>query len=333
MIALLKNCSLWVQTSGRMRISKRPYTCDLSKISRWKIGGSVGQLYRPCSPQNLVEIIKTLNQNAQRFVVIGSTSNILFADDGLAVPCIQIQTGFDRLTIDGTQVEAEAGIWVPGLARKLMGATLTGAEHICGIPGTLGGLIHMNGGSLRKSIGANVVHVTSVTPTGTLVKRTASDCGFAYRRSIFQTSDETIVSATFRFRQGNSKAKIRRSMIEIMQSRRQKFPKNEPNCGSVFVSDPAMYAQFGPPGAIIEQLGLKGLRIGDAMVSHQHANWINNLGQARSRDVLELVHTIKTKVFEATGFMLKAEARYLTPQGQFVPLDTAAQELSLWAGV
>ncbi|TIX29674.1 MAG: FAD-binding protein, partial [Mesorhizobium sp.] len=202
-----------------------------------------------------------------RHVVIGATSNLLFADEGLRAVAVQIGNHFSNVVVSGTEITAGAGTWVPGLARRAMHAGLSGIEHTCGIPGTLGGLVCMNGGSQRRGIDEAIVEVTSVDTRGRLHRRNAAGCGFAYRRSLFQVNDEVVVNARLVLASGTARGEIRRRMLAIMGDRRRKFPHRTPNCGSVFVSNPAMYAQYGSPGAVIERLGFKGCRIGGAEVS------------------------------------------------------------------
>ena len=252
--------------------------------------------------------------------VIGLTSNLLFPDEGLHVPCIQIGTRMSDVSISGSDVEAQAGAWVPGLARSLMKAGLVGAEHTCGIPGTLGGLVCMNGGSQRKGIGNNVLSVESVDQLGEIRTRSALECDFGYRQSVFQANAEVITSACLRFACGKRSA-IRAEMRAILRERRGKFPRKEPNCGSVFKSNPSMYAEVGPPGAILERLGFKGTVVGGAQVSPLHANFINNVGGARAHEVLALINRMSDAVHRATGFRMEAEICYVTPQGSMLPAD------------
>jgi UDP-N-acetylmuramate dehydrogenase len=187
-------------------------------------------------------------------------------------------------------------------------------QHTIGIPGTLGGLICMNGGSQRKGIGDNVEQVTVVEQDGTIKTYSKDKCGFAYRQSAFQKNEAIITDAVLVFEDGD-KAAMRREMIEIMYSRRTRFPLKLPNCGSVFVSDPSMYSHIGPPGKAIEAVGLKGLRVGNAQSSPQHANFIVNLGDASSNDVLGVIRTIRMTVHEKTGYYMDCEVRYVAPDG------------------
>lgn len=296
---------------------------DLSRLSQWKVGGTADLVLRPQSAEEVGALRQYFAARGVTPVVIGSTTNLLFADAGLRVPCIRIGSRMAQLEIDGADVRVGAGYWVPFLARKLMQAELTGLEHICGIPGTLGGLICMNGGSQRKGIGSHVVTVDSVDAAGRIRRRTQDELCFAYRHSIFHDADEIITGVHLRLTPGR-RAEIRREMLAILVSRSRKFPRKLPNCGSTFVSDPALYADYGPPGAIIEGLGFKGYRVGGAEVSHVHANFVINTGGATAQDILTVIHDINEKVERQTGRALLAEVRYVRPDGRSVPASAAS---------
>jgi len=294
---------------------------DLSRISHWRIGGRAALVLRPSSTTEVAALRRWFYQRGMAHLVIGKTTNVLFADEGLHVPCIQIGAVMSRFSIEHGEVYADAGVWVPGLSRTLMLNGLTGGEHLCGIPGTLGGLICMNGGSNSRSIGGNVISVESVDSRGSIVDRDAGECGFGYRSSIYQANDEIVTAVRMRFLPGVCSA-IRVEMLQDLENRRRKFPLKEPSCGSVFKSSPGIYADFGPPGAVIERLGFKGMRVGGAMVSPKHANFIVNTGRAKAADVLEIMKSIRDAVYAQTGYLLEAEARYVTPGGKVLPASS-----------
>lgn len=299
---------------------------DLSQISCWRIGGPADIVLRPSSIQEVAGLMRWFHARQICPVVIGQTTNLLFDDEGLRVPCLQIGDRMSHVDIDGPLVRAEAGVWLPGLARRAMQAGLTGLEHTSGIPGTLGGLICMNGGSQRKCIGSHVVSVDSVDAEGVLRHRNQDELGLSYRHSVFQDVGEIITSVYLRLDRGD-RAAIRREMLEILASRSRKFPRKLPNCGSTFVSDPALYADYGPPGAIIESLGFKGYRVGGAQVSSLHANFLVNVGGATARDVLTVIRDINTAVENKTGRALLAEVRYVHPDGRAAPASLVARAL------
>lgn len=294
---------------------------NLSAMSQWRIGGYADVIVRPSSTKQVAALMRWFYSKNITPVVIGSTSNLLFADEGLRVPVLNISDRMANICISKNNVSAQAGLWVPQMSRKLMLAGLTGAEHICGIPGALGGLIFMNGGSQRKSIGSSILEVESVDPKGLVRVRSSAECKFGYRTSVFQTNGEIITSARLNFSSAPH-AVIRRDMLKILKERSRKFPRKIPNCGSVFKSDPKMYKEIGPPGEVIERLGLKGLREGGAEVSAQHANFIVNKGHARASDVLKLISRMSCEVYEKTGFKMEVEVCFVGSDGHVRPAGT-----------
>ena len=270
-------------------------------------------------------VITTLRDFKQPYVVFGHTSNLLFSDAGLTTIGVQISGCLADIDISDHAVTCGAGAWVPMVAKACAAAGLQGIEHVCGIPGTIGGLTVMNGGSMRRCIGDHIDRVTSVDRYGQVVERESNDCDFGYRRSIFQSTQETIVRVKLVMERGSPK-KIRQTMLEIFRARRQKFPHRLPNCGSVFISNRERFNELGPPGQIVEALGFKGVKIGGAQVSPLHGNFINNVGGAKSSDVLALIAEIRSKARAEFGVELETEARFVTPDGRVVPLDRAIAE-------
>lgn len=292
---------------------------SLAKHSTWKIGGPADIFIIPSSRQGLQDTIQFANDHSLPIVIIGGASNLLFDDAGVRGIVIKIDAAFAHIEIEANRIVAGAGTWVPCLARAVGKAGLTGLEHIIGIPGTFGGLIFMNGGSQRKNIGGCVREVLAIDRKGELRKFSHQECQFAYRNSVFQEMDLIILEAELECPSGEP-VSIRREMISILESRRNKFPRKLPNCGSVFASNPAMHQSFGPPGKIIEDCQLKGTSIGDAQVSRQHANFIINIGRATSSQVLRLVEVVRQQVHERTNFWLGTEVRYVSHTGEIKPL-------------
>lgn len=306
---------------------------DLSALSRWRVGGKADCIVAPRNLDDVRKLMAFVNEAKLPYVVIGSSSNLMFADEGLRVLGIHFGAGFAQMRIDGNSVWSQAGVWVPEFARQVARAGLTGAEHVCGIPGTLGGLIYMNGGSQRKGIGDNIVEVTTMTPQGDIRHYDRPSCTFAYRASRFQSSHELILEARFQFDHSGEPDAIRRSMLTILRQRRQKFPRKLPNCGSVFVSNPAMYDEYGPPGAVIEKCGLKGMEHGGAQISPLHANFIVNNGRATASDLLYLIDKVRDTVKQQTGYDMPAEVRYLTPEGELTPAHVKAEQMFRQSGL
>jgi UDP-N-acetylmuramate dehydrogenase len=294
----------------------------LSDVSQWRIGGKADVLIIPRTIDELVNLRRWFYLNNIYHIVIGATSNILFSDEGLRVPCIKIGSFLADIVINDQYVSALAGVWVPKFARTLMKSGLSGGEHVCGIPGTLGGLVCMNGGSQRKGIGRNVISVESVDSKGDIFERTSDECNFLYRSSIYQGNTEIITKINFCFEKAQ-RTDIRKEMLGILKERKYKFPKNLPNCGSVFKSNPAMYEQFGSPGEVIERIGFKGYNMGSVFVSELHANFIVHRGKGKSLDVLKMIKIIKDNVFSETGHSMESEVLYVGPDGMMISADEA----------
>jgi UDP-N-acetylmuramate dehydrogenase len=298
----------------------------LAAHSTWRIGGPADLLVEPASLEQIGTVVRFASEHCFPLLVIGQGSNLLFDDAGRRGIVLKFGHRFARLEIQDHRIVAEAGVWVPGLARRAQQAGLTGLEHIIGIPGTLGGLVLMNGGSHRRGIGDNVRRVWLLDRDGASRVLDRVACGFDYRHSALQESGALVVKVELECDR-DAPALIRREMLADLRERRAKFPRKEPNCGSVFLSSAVMHASVGPPGKIIEEAGFKGAAIGAAEVSRRHANFIVNRGGASSRDVLALIARIRGTVRAKIGFDLRCEVRYVPPDGPVLPADRAADNL------
>jgi len=293
---------------------------SLRRHSTWRIGGPADFLLEPTSWPQVGAALRWAEEHGIPVLVIGKGSNLLFADAGVRGVVVKIGRSLAALSIAGTAVRAEAGISASRLARAVGLAGLAGLEHIVGIPGTLGGLVVMNGGSLRQDIGDVIVQVKTIDRRGTPAVWQCADCGFAYRHSRFQDEDYIITEITLELAPG-PRAGIMAEMLAILRERRRRFPLTLPSCGSVFKRDTELIRRVGPPGAVIEGLGFKGRRVGDAVVDSRHANFIVNVGAARARDVIELVGIIRQTIQDRFGCTLACEVKYVDELAHVRPLE------------
>ncbi len=298
----------------------------LNRCCTWKIGGPADILISPASVEEVSQVKQYAHQNTLPIVVIGGGSNILFDDAGFRGIVLRIGAGLSGFSIntDGF-VQAGAGIWTPGFVRRVTRAGFMGCTHAIGIPGSLGGLVVMNGGMYRKGISEQLVEATVVRHDATIVTLSHEDCAFAYRSSRLQKDNGVVVAATFQYTRGNT-AEMRREMLTTLRDRNRKFPRKRPNCGSVFLNNPEMYAVVGPPGKVLEDTGLKGERCGGAEISRMHANFIINTGDATSADVLRLIAKIRAAVYARTGYYLECEVRHLPPTGTMQQAHISASQ-------
>lgn len=300
---------------NRLSAVKISLNVDLRLLSHWRIGGYAKIVAEPEGVEELASVIKLVNQYPDvPHIVIGDCSNLLFADEGFDGLIIRVADGLNRLEFDDNKVYCEAGVWVPELAYRSYREGLSGIEHICGIPGRLGGLVYMNGGSNRRSISENLESIVIINSDGEVKRVDPKTLPFTYRSSPFQNMDVIIAAATLILNK-SERNEVRNIMRKTLASRRRKFPRKQPNCGSVFASNPAMYETVGPPGYAVEKIGLKGHQIGEAQISPRHANFIVNLGQAKAKDVLSLIKLARDKVYQDTNFYMDCEVRYVFPNG------------------
>lgn len=284
---------------------------SLKKFSYWKIGGNISAIFYPNSIEAVVFLREKLTNLNINHLLIGRTSNILFTSSKINGVFVCLGRHLNSHEIKGDSVFAFGGASVPWLAYKVGSRGLSGIEHIVGIPGTLGGLTYMNGGSLRKAIGENIKSVTLVDSESIVKVVSNEDCWFTYRNSSFQELNDWVVAIELKLTPGPRKL-IKSNMLEILKGRRQKFPLHLPSCGSVFKSNTLAYEKVGPPGVIIEKLGLKGCVSGGAEISKEHANFIVNYnGKATSKDVAELIYLIQKEAKRVFDLTLEAEAKYL----------------------
>lgn len=292
---------------------------SLNRHCTWRIGGPADLFIEPRTIDEIRLAVEILNDRGLPWVVIGRGSNLLFDDEGIRGAVIKLGRAFSKVSFDGKLVRGYSGVWIPSLARRSASLGLSGLEHMVGIPGTLGGAITMNGGSLRQNIGQIVDWVSYIDQNGAIHRLSGSDCGFSYRSSCFQDSSKIVLEAQMSL-SCSSPASVREEMVRVLRERKEKFPLSLPNCGSVFSNDPEIHREWGPPGRVVEMCGLKRLSMGSAQVSEKHANFIVNLGNATSNDVRALVRTVRRVVHDVTGHDIPCEVRYVSPIGRVIAL-------------
>lgn len=292
----------------------------MATLSHWRIGGRAAALIRPRSESELARVCAWSKLHQIPSVIIGNTTNLLFADEDINAIIIQLSNNFSDVHVDGTNVIAKSGVYIPSLARITQRYGLYGLEHVIGIPGTLGGLVVMNGGSQRKAIGQAISYVNAMDPMGKVKRFSSRECDFAYRSSIFQESKLIITEVGLSLEFAEDKSMVHAEMLKILKQRSKKFPRRLPNCGSVFVSSTLTYERYGPPGKIIEDCGLKGISRGGAQISPIHANFIVNNGKATANDVLWLISHVRKVCYDKIGHVMQAEAKYVDSGGNVLAI-------------
>ena len=273
---------------------------DLSKITSYKLKGKAKMMVLPESIDKLVTLLKFLKKNKIKHKVIGKCSNLIFVGnyEGVLIRLDKL----DNLDIDDTKITVGAGYSLMKLALKLSRMGYEGLEFASGIPGSVGGAIYMNAGAYKSDMGYIVKSVKLLSPKYEIVEFSNALMDFHYRTSFLQKNKDYIcLEATIVLKHGNENAIMQ--LIEDRKKRRiETQPLEYPSAGSVFRNPPDDYA-----GRLIEESGLKGYSVNDALVSEKHANFIINTGNATGNDIKKLIDKIKKTVKEKYNIDLMCE--------------------------
>lgn len=276
----------------------------LAEFTSWKVGGPAKQIYQPADLADLQDFLANLPKD-EPLLWLGLGSNTLIRDQGYSGTVIITQSHLKELaSLDEQHVRAEAGISCAQAARFTARLNLTGVEFLAGVPGTIGGALAMNAGCFGGETWEHVAHVEMINRQGEIIQRSPQDFEITYR-TVVCPQDEWFVSATFRLQAGEKVQSL--AMIrELLDRRAATQPTGEPSCGSVFKNPPNDYS-----ARLIEACGLKGYRMGGAMVSPKHANFIVNEEDATALDIEQLIQHVRDTVQQQHGVTLQHEVRII----------------------
>ncbi|HVJ84455.1 MAG TPA: UDP-N-acetylmuramate dehydrogenase [Caulifigura sp.] len=275
---------------------------SLAPLTWLRIGGPAQYLAEPRTAAELEALLKLCADEELPVHVLGSGSNVLVRDEGVSGVVLKLTAPeFSRIVIDGTIVRAGCGVLLSHLVVETVGAGLAGLETLVGIPGTLGGAIRGNAGGRSGEIGQFVHSITVLSSTGQKFVRDAEDLKFAYRTS--GISDPIILEAELKLSQEDPE-EIARRMRKLWIMKKSTQPLSFQSAGCIFKNPRGLSA-----GALIEQAGLKGTRVGQCEVSDRHGNFIVTYEGATSEDVLRLIDLVRTKVAEKHGIDLELEVQ------------------------
>lgn len=285
----------------------------------WRAGGHAACFYQPADLEDLALFLRHWPKD-EPVVMIGLGSNLLVRDGGLPGVVITLHAKLNDLSLveqneSGGLIYAGAGVPCAKLARFAASHNLTGAEFLAGIPGTVGGALAMNAGCYGAETWDRVERVTTIDRSGIVRERTPEDYQVGYRHVELQrtpssdTPDVWFTGGWFRLRPGKMESS-RQAVRTLLTARIKTQPLGFPSAGSVFRNPPGDHA-----ARLIEQCGLKGFRIGDAMVSTLHANFIVNCGHATASEIEAIIDTVQNTVHQATGIRLITEVRIIGQRG------------------
>jgi len=272
------------------------------------VGGGIDVLLFPEDERELMGIVDFLRRRRIAFLPVGNWTNLIVRDGGYRGALVSL-TRLRSLSLrdegkGGVLLLAGAGCSLSELVSRSVREALAGMEFCAGIPGSVGGAVRMNAGAYGGEIKDIAESVSFLDASGVIRAAAREELRFAYR-NLDLPSETIIIGAAFRLRRGNGE-KIAGRVREIIGMRREKHPLEFRNAGSVFKNP-----RDCPAGRLIEEAGLKGIRIGDAQVSEKHGNFIVNRGQATAEEILRLIALIQRRVFERTGNTLETEVQII----------------------
>lgn len=275
----------------------------LASFTHWQVGGPARYFLEPTSVEAVQEAVRWAVAEGLPWVTIGRGSNLLAADAGFDGLVIRLANQFAQVRFEDGTMTAQAGLALAQMVMAGLNAGLGGLEPMVGVPGTVGGAVAMNASAHGVAISEGFLEGRVLTADGEVETWTYDDFHFAYRHSRLHDEPGVFLEGRWAL-PAVEKAAGRARVIELQQWRNQKQPTNFPSGGSTFRNP-----ENGHPaaGALIEAVGAKGLRIGNAEVSEKHANFILNLGGATAADINAIICELQRRVFAHCGVRLQPE--------------------------
>lgn len=286
---------------------------SLSPHTSYRVGGQAQWYAAPRNWEQLQATFEWFQRQDIPLMLLGAGSNLLISDrgiDGLVLSTRHLR--HRRFDEESGRITVAAGQPIVSVAWQAAKRGWRGLEWAVGIPGTVGGAVVMNAGAHNQCAADCLVNAVVVSPDGKVETLTPEDLKYSYRTSALQGGQRLVIEATFQLQPGFSREEVTAITQENLYKRKSSQPYDKPSCGSVF-RNPSPYAA----GWLIEQLGLKGYRVGDAEVSQRHANFILNCGQAKAQDIFRLIHHVQEKVQSHWSLLLEPEVKIL---GEFSTL-------------
>lgn len=288
------------QNVGRCSLNEP--LCD---HTTFKIGGPCDVMVFPSTIDQISNAIRFFNEHQVAYMIIGNGSNLLISDQGLEKAIIKIGDNFADVKVIGETVVAQAGALLSAVAKKAMAQDLTHIEFASGIPGTIGGAVTMNAGAYNGEMKEIIKEVKVLTREGELLTIEGKDMNFRYRNSRVQDEGLIVVETTLSLEKGNP-SEIKALYDDLTFKRTSKQPLEYPSAGSVFKRPEGYFA-----GKLIQDSGLRGYRVNNAMVSEKHCGFIITVGDSSFKEVITVIRDVQRIVKEKQGVDLKTEIKII----------------------
>ena len=276
---------------------------QLKPYTTFRVGGPATYFVEPESIQQVQGLISLCKEHQIDWFVIGNGSNLLVSDEGYDGMIISLQKHFSYVIHEDGQIRAEAGAMIAKVSNTAKKHSLTGLEFAAGIPGTVGGALVMNAGAYGGEIKDTLIEAVVLTEQGEVLTLEASQLELGYRKSCILDKKYIVLEALFGLQKGNEE-KIKEDMKHYNEQRRLKQPLDKASAGSTFKRPEGYFA-----AKLIEDAGLKGYQIGDAAVSDKHAGFVVNLGNATSKDIMNVCNYVADTVKEKFQVSLEMEVK------------------------
>lgn len=281
----------------------------MSAHTTFRIGGPADYFVVPEDAAALGRGVALCRAEGVDYFITGNGSNLLVGDGGYRGVVFHICHTMDDVAYEekGTEllVEAGAGVMLSSLARQVSSKGYTGFEYATGIPGTLGGGVTMNAGAYGGEISDNLLWAELMDETGAVLRLERDRLKLSYRHSVMMEQPLVVLRAGFSFTKGDAMA-ITEKVAELSRSRKEKQPLEYPSAGSTFKRPEGYFA-----GKLIQDCGLKGFRVGDAMVSEKHSGFVINVGHATAADVMTLIRHVQQEVNRQFCVRIEPEVRMI----------------------
>jgi len=293
-----------IKENLRSRLGQRClFNEEMKYYTSYRIGGTSDILLFPATVQEWRFVFNFCKFNDIALTVLGLGSNVLVHDKGIRGVTATTNL-MKEITVEDNIVTAKAGNFLDDLVKTCVENGLSGLEKLSGIPGSVGGGVFMNAGAFGQEIFDNLLDFQAIDYSGCVKLFKKEDVNYSYRK-VDNVENSLILSARWKLDKANP-AELEKTRKEILTKRAKKQPLQYPNAGSVFKRPEGDFAS-----RLIDASGLKGLRIGDAMVSTKHAGFIVNMGDATAKEVYDLIITVQEKVKKKTNISLELEQKLL----------------------
>lgn len=285
---------------------------NMSQHTNFKIGGKAKVYCEVLNEKSLIKLLKLINLNEIEYHILGNATNVLFSDKDFDGIVVKLGGKLVKTKICGKKVYASAGNSLMELNKLCASKGLMGLELTYGIPASVGGAVRMNAGAFKVNVADNIEYVRFFNGKK-VVKLKKDKLGFGYRTSLFASHPEyVILSCCFKLLKGD-KDTIVKNMNDVLKKRLASQPYDKASAGSVFKRNENFIVS-----KCIDELGLKGYKIGGAEVSTKHAGFIINNGKATCKDVINLIQYVQEKVYENYGFVPELEVELMGDFDDFI---------------